>query len=70
MMFSNCLKSVSLVIFDRWGEKVFEGSDVDGGWDGTYKGKECDTGVFFYYGKATLIDGKSFDLKGNVTLIR
>ncbi len=41
----------SFQIYNRWGEKVFEGRDVkpntiDGGWDGTFKGKELNPGVY------------------------
>lgn len=33
-----------VVIFDRYGAKVFEG---DNGWDGTFKGRFADPGVYF-----------------------
>ena len=67
---SNVLKSIYFVIYDRWGEKVFESNDIATGWDGTYKGKACDPGVFDYYMKATCINNKEFIKKGNITLIR
>jgi gliding motility-associated-like protein len=33
-------------IYNRWGEKVFETSDVNQGWDGTYKGEPCMEGNY------------------------
>lgn len=67
---SNVMKSIYFVIYDRWGEKVFETQDLSQGWDGTYKGKPCDPGVFDYYMRAVCIDDKEFIKKGNITLIR
>jgi gliding motility-associated-like protein len=67
---SNVLKSIYFVIYNRWGEKVFETYDASAGWDGTFRGKACDPGVFDYYMKATCINDKEFIKKGNITLIR
>jgi gliding motility-associated-like protein len=36
----------TLLIFDRWGEIVFESHNADFGWDGTYGGKICQDGVY------------------------
>lgn len=35
-----------LLVFDRWGGKMFETNDPDGCWDGTRKGKALNPGVF------------------------
>jgi gliding motility-associated-like protein len=67
---SNILKSIYFVIYDRWGEKVFESYSLSDGWDGTFRGKACDPGVFDYYMKAVCLDNKEFIKKGNITLIR
>jgi gliding motility-associated-like protein len=68
---SNCeLSSFSFKIFDRWGEKVFESSDPNYGWDGTYKNKPMDTGVFMYTVDGFLSTGVEVKKKGNVTLLR
>jgi gliding motility-associated-like protein len=64
------IKSLNFVIYNRYGQKVFESTDVDRGWDGTHKGKELNPGVFVYYVKATFKDGNTGELKGNVTLIK
>lgn len=36
----------TLLIFDRWGEILFESHDVAYGWDGTYIGQLCKEGVY------------------------
>jgi len=57
-------------IYDRWGEKVFETTNIKQGWDGTFKGKNLDPAVFVYYLEATCITGDIVKQKGNVAIIR
>lgn len=57
-------------IYNEWGNLVFSTTDPDGGWDGTYQGKEQPGGVYIYTVIGTTIDGKPVNLSGNVTLIR
>ena len=57
-------------IYDRWGEKVFETSDLKECWDGVYKGQLMNTAVFVYYLKATLITGDIVTRKGTISLAR
>jgi gliding motility-associated-like protein len=64
------LEKIEFAIYDRWGEKIFETKDKNIGWDGTYRGKECDPGVYVYYLDAMCIGGARYLTKGNVTLIR
>jgi gliding motility-associated-like protein len=65
-----CLQSMTFMVFNRWGEKVFESDKQDEGWDGTYKGELQNTGVFVYRVEGKTWDGKAYSMKGNVTLIR
>jgi gliding motility-associated-like protein len=65
-----CISTFNLQMYNRWGEKVFETSDKTVGWDGTFKGKPMDTGVFMYKVNGVTLDGKLFLIKGNVTLLR
>jgi len=67
---SNVISKIYFTIYDRWGEKVFETSDINKGWDGTFRGKPCDPGVFVYYLEVTCIDDQKNLRKGNITLIR
>lgn len=69
-VYGKCIQVLSFVIFDRWGEKVFETDDQSICWDGTFKGKKLDTAVFVYFLKATLISGEEVFKKGNISLIK
>ncbi|MDX2174673.1 MAG: PKD domain-containing protein [Bacteroidota bacterium] len=57
-------------VYNRWGEMVWETTDKTKGWDGIYKGKPADVGVFGWYLKVKCFDGQETFKKGNVTLIR
>ena len=59
-----------LLIYNRWGEKLFESNDVNIGWDGYYKGKLCEQGVYVYRAMGRFTNGKTFDVRGDVTLLR
>lgn len=65
-----CLETLTFMVFNRWGQKVFETTDKHIGWDGTFKGDIMNTGVFVYRLEGKDYDGKGYSLKGNVTLIR
>ncbi|MEG1574155.1 MAG: gliding motility-associated C-terminal domain-containing protein, partial [Bacteroidales bacterium] len=58
------------VIFDRWGVEVCRFSDPSIGWDGYYHGKLAPPGVYFYIIKAKGSDGKEYQLKGDINIIR
>ncbi len=57
-------------VFDRWGEMVFETTDLNIGWDGYFRGKLMDPDVYDYYFKGVCVDGQEKIQKGNVTLLR
>lgn len=57
-------------VFDRWGLKVFETTNIETGWDGSYNGKPQPMGVYIYIIDAISDSGKPFVKQGNVTLIR
>jgi gliding motility-associated-like protein len=60
----------SFVIFNRWGNKVFESSNINDGWDGNYKGEAQPMGAYVYTIEAVTPAGRRFTKQGNVTLIR
>ena len=57
-------------VYDRWGELVYNGTTLNEGWDGTYKGKQAEIGT--YYWQLSFVDrnGKTAYMKGDVTLIK
>lgn len=67
---SNCLTNFSFKIFDRWGEKVFETTDLNYGWDGTFRGKAMDTAVFMYTLDGFLSNGDAVKKSGTISLMR
>ncbi len=67
---SGVLSDLEFAIYDRWGEKIFETTDQNEYWDGTYHGKPLQPQVFVYYLKATCLNGEKYEIKGNITLIR
>ncbi|MBI5218983.1 MAG: gliding motility-associated C-terminal domain-containing protein [Bacteroidia bacterium] len=64
------IKSLSLRIYDRWGNKVFEANNQNNGWDGTYNGTPLNAAVFVYYLKAELQNGSITEQQGNITLLK
>lgn len=57
-------------IFNRWGQKLYEWTDPAGGWDGKYKGNDVKDGVYFVLVKAKGADGRKFNIKKDVNLLR
>ena len=66
---SSILKEFTLRIYDRWGELIFESSSYDKGWDGSYKGKMCEQGVYDFYLQGVCINDEKIIKKGNITLL-
>ncbi len=65
-----CIQSFSFLVFDRWGEKVFESENLAYGWDGKFKNQLCNSGAYTFYVKGTLYDGSSVSKMGSVILVR
>ncbi len=66
-------KNYNLQIFDRWGNKVFETSDLDKkSWNGiTSKNKKADSGVYYWIATGTSSCSDSeIEKKGFVSLVR
>ncbi len=65
----------SFLIFDRWGEAVFEvynfpPNDPSYAWDGKYRGRVLSPAVFVYFAEVVTIDGEVHLMKGDVTLMK
>lgn len=67
------LTEINALIFDRWGNKVYELVSSTGNiaWDGKNQaGIDCANGTYFYIIKAKGKDGVEYEQKGNVGLYR
>ena len=75
-LFSSQIASYEIRIYNRWGELVYQSSDLTAlndtskGWDGTYLGKPQPTDVFVFYIIAKDNFNKDLSQKGNITLLR
>ena len=58
------------IVYNRYGEIVFQTSKWLEGWDGRYRGKEALAGTYVWIIKGTDINGKVVEMKGTVTLVR
>ncbi len=68
---NNNVQSFKGLIFDRWGNRVHEWSNLNEGWNGrTSAGKQVTEGVFFYQMNVTFADGTSITPAGTITLIK
>jgi gliding motility-associated-like protein len=63
-------KLKSLTVFNRWGVKMFETTNLNEGWDGSFGGQPQPIGVYVYVLEAITAQGKPINKQGNVTLIR
>jgi gliding motility-associated-like protein len=69
-IYGNCVASCLLVIYNRWGEVVFETTDQQQCWDGTFRGVALPSDVFAYKLQVALQDGTSVVKSGNINLLR
>lgn len=65
-----------LRIYDRWGELVYEerdlplGADTGRGWDGTFRDKKVNPGVFAFVAYVRFVDQEVLEYSGSVTVVR
>lgn len=57
-------------IFNRWGVEMYHWTNPAGGWDGKKGGKYVPPGVYFYVIEAKGSDGKSWNRKGSINILR
>ena len=60
------LDHITIEIYNRWGQMVFEAPHLNEAWDGTFRGKPCPIGTYVYQLKVDALTSQS----GTITLIR
>lgn len=67
---SSIVAEAHWVIYNRWGEKVFEANSLEDFWDGTFRGQPQPAEAYGYYLRVLCTGGEELVKKGNVTLLR
>jgi gliding motility-associated-like protein len=57
-------------VYSRWGERIFETTDVSTSWNGRVGGTMVPTGVYAYYVKYRNAEGKDIEKTGTVSVLR
>ena len=58
------------MVYNRWGQQVFQSSAASQGWDGRINGKLQGTNTYVWLVKAVDYTGATYFQKGTVTLIQ
>ena len=68
--FAEFVQEFNMMIFNRWGELIFESNDIAYGWDGFYEGELSQSGSYAYVIKVVFEDGYEVQTDGQLNLIR
>ena len=69
-VYGNSIREMRFMIFNQWGEKIFESRSQSASWNGQYGQKVQPSGVYMYVCDIVLTDGRKLQRKGSVNLIR
>jgi gliding motility-associated-like protein len=61
-------KAYYFVIYNRWGQRVFEADNPDDCWDGNFNNQCVESSMYYYFLKGETRCGKVFK-KGDITVI-
>lgn len=62
--------SFKAMVFDRWGKKLYEWTDLSGGWDGRSSGHDVPDGTYYLNIQARGADGRKYNIKKVINLLR
>jgi len=64
------VKEFRLAIYNRWGGLLFETTDINSGWDGTYMGNLQPAGEYLFFFTLTYLNDKTVSKEGTLMLFR
>lgn len=70
MVLASGVKSFYMTIYNRWGERVYESTDITQGWDGTYGGKPQPSEDYSAFIQIGFVNGKTLNKTVTVSLFR
>lgn len=59
-----------MLVFNRWGELLFESVNPDAGWDGYFQGRLCAQDVYVYRITVEYENGRTITRTGDINLLR
>jgi gliding motility-associated-like protein len=63
-------RNYSFRVYNRWGELIFETTDINGEWDGTFKGADCAQENYLWTISGEFLNNETFSQRGTLTLLR
>lgn len=69
-IFGGFISEYEMKVFNRWGELMFESTEPETGWDGTYRGMAMPEGTYIFRAKITDEAGRTFNYAGSVVLLK
>jgi gliding motility-associated-like protein len=69
-MYGNCYTTVALMVYDRWGQRIFSTTDPEACWDGQLNGTPLPTGIYAVTFSALRGTGEQVEHQGTITLRR
>lgn len=69
-IYSKGLSTIDFRVFSRWGDEVFQSSDPEFIWDGTFRGKELPSDAYAYRCITRDVEGNEYIYFGHINLIR
>lgn len=63
-------KNAELAIYNRWGEKLYEQTGCDAGWDGSYKNENVPEGIYIYTLTVTGTNNRKYYYNGSFVVLR
>lgn len=70
VVFSRSISNYSMLIFDRYGQQIFESNNLYDAWDGTKNGQALKMGMYVYFIRFQAPDGTWIERRGTVMLVR
>jgi gliding motility-associated-like protein len=66
----SAVRKYSMLIYNRWGQLLYQTSDVNRGWNGYFRGRVCDEGLYMYRIEGVYETGEVFLKVGDVVVVR
>lgn len=62
--------SFKATVFNRWGKKLYQWTDIEGGWDGKSGGRDVPDGAYYLVIEAAGADGRKYNIKKVINILR